>query len=127
MPCTGTGGQKYDGWWASETAGTAKPSRLPTWSASGGGGQAAGAGGGILWLGAEGLELPGNDTCLSASGEDAMSWADGSTEGAGGGAGGSLIIHLSIYLSINPIHPIYPIYPIYPTYLSLSPSLSLSL
>lgn len=93
--CAGTGGAKYDGWWSSETAGTAKPSRLPTWSASGGGGKSAGAGGGIVWVCSAGLDLPSNGTSISASGDDASQWADGITEGAGGGAGGSVIINAS--------------------------------
>lgn len=96
VPCEGTGGRKYDGWWSSETTGSAKPSRLPTWSASGGGGSAAGAGGGIVWVRSAVLDLPSNGTSLSASGEDAGSWADGSTEGAGGGAGGSIVLNASL-------------------------------
>ncbi|CAE8695534.1 unnamed protein product, partial [Polarella glacialis] len=95
IPCLGTGGSKYDGWWASETAGTTRPARLPTWSASGGGGASAGAGGGIVWLRAAEVQLPlkTNSTCISATGQDAAAWADGSCEGSGGGAGGSIIIN----------------------------------
>ncbi|CAE7394509.1 unnamed protein product [Symbiodinium natans] len=94
--CAGTGGLKYDGWWTSEVARSATPSRLPTWSASGGGGDTAGAGGGLVWIRASVLEMPSNSTSVSASGEDASSWADGSREGSGGGAGGTVIINATI-------------------------------
>ncbi|CAE7592232.1 unnamed protein product [Symbiodinium microadriaticum] len=94
--CSGTGGLKYDGWWTSEVARSAKPSRLPSWSASGGGGNTAGAGGGIIWIRAAVLEMPSNSTSISASGEDASSWADGGHEGSGGGAGGTVIINATV-------------------------------
>lgn len=94
--CAGTGGLKYDGWWTSEVARSAKPSRLPSWSASGGGGNTAGAGGGIIWIRAAVLEMPSNSTSISASGEDASSWADGGHEGSGGGAGGTVIINATV-------------------------------
>lgn len=95
IACSGTGGQKYDGWWSSDSTG-GRPSKLPTWSASGGGGMAGGAGGGIVWVRAEVLELSSNGTSLSARGDDADSYDHGSLDGAGGGAGGSLIINSSL-------------------------------
>ncbi|CAK0862452.1 unnamed protein product [Prorocentrum cordatum] len=95
--CSGTGGQKYDGWWARDAAtDSALPSHLPTWSASGGGGASGGAGGGIIWARAAVLELASNSTSISADGDAAVSLQDGSWEGAGGGAGGSVIINASV-------------------------------
>lgn len=92
--CMGTGGLKYDGWWTSETFGSAKPSKVPTWSASGGGGDSAGAGGGIIWIETAALHMPSNSTGISASGEDATARVDGG-DGSGGGAGGTVIINVT--------------------------------
>lgn len=88
--CLHTGGLKYDGWWQSPSGN--QPSRVPTWSASGGGGDTAGAGGGIIWIQSEVLEMPSNSTSISASGEDAVGRGDGG-DGSGGGAGGTVIIN----------------------------------
>eukprot|EP00913_Durusdinium_trenchii_P009370 g8806.t1 len=68
LTCLHTGGLKYDGWWQSPSGN--QPSRVPTWSASGGGGDTAGAGGGIIWIQSEVLEMPSNSTSISASGEE---------------------------------------------------------
>ncbi|CAJ1403736.1 unnamed protein product [Effrenium voratum] len=94
--CLGTGGLKYDGWWTSEMSGSAKPSRVPTWSASGGGGDSAGAGGGLIWIRSKILEMPSNSTSLSANGEDAVAWSEGGLDGSGGGGGGTVILNVTM-------------------------------
>eukprot|EP00434_Breviolum_minutum_P005234 symbB.v1.2.004614.t1/scaffold255.1/size249928/4 len=93
--CGGTGGLKYDGWWTSETSGSAKPSKVPTWSASGGGGDSAGAGARpTISIFCKALHMPSNSTSISASGEDAVARVDGG-DGSGGGAGGTVIINVT--------------------------------
>lgn len=102
---------------AAQTGG-AKPSRVPTWSASGRGAwyfetasrrwwRLGGCRGwhhldpsrGGLWRSTvesslQVLEMPSNSTSLCASGEDAVARVDGG-DGSGGGAGGTIIINVS--------------------------------